>query len=86
MNDDVEVFYTNSIPGELRSRWFSEFKRAVSSGGLRYSFGMGFVDFVVQNSSGKWMDPILILYRTAPLKLVFVVQVLKKIALPCGAS
>ena len=41
---------------------------------------------VVQNLSGYWMDPISILYQTAPLKLVFFAQVLKKIALPCGAS
>ena len=47
---------------------------------------LGFVDFVVPNLRVKWMDPILILYRTAPLKLVFFVQILEKIALPCGAS
>ena len=46
---------------------------------------MGFVGIVVQNLSGYWMDLISILYQTAPLKLVFFVQVLKKIALPCGA-
>ena len=84
MNDDVEEFYSNSIPNKLRcTSWF---KKEVSSGGFRYSFGIGFVDFVVQNLSGRWMDPILILYQSAPLKLVFFVQVLKKIALPCGAS
>ena len=32
------------------------------------------------------MHPISIMYQTAPFKLVFFVQVLKKIALPCGAS
>ena len=41
---------------------------------------------VVQNLSGYWMDPMSILYQTAPLKLVVFVRVLKKIELPCGAS
>ena len=51
-----------------------------------YSFGIGFVDFVVQNLSCYWVDPISVLSQTAPLKLVFIVRILKKIALPCEAS
>ena len=80
----IPILYQTS-PGVLRSGQFSGFNRAVLSGGLRYSFGIGFVVFVVPNLSVKWMDPVLILYRTAPLKLVVFVQILKKIALPCGA-
>ena len=51
--------------------------------------GIGLVrirGIVVRNLNGYWRDPTLILYQSAPLKIVFFVQVLKKIALPCGAS
>ena len=67
----IPILYQTS-PGVLRSRWLlsSGFKRAVLSGGLRHSFGIGFVDFVVPNLSVAWMDPILILYQNALLKLV----------------
>ena len=85
MKDDVKGFYTNSIQNESRW-WYCGFKRAVFSGGLRYSFGIGFLDLVVPNLSAEWMDPILVPYRTAPLKLVLLVQILKKIALLCAAS
>ena len=81
----IPTLYPSS-PGVLCSRCFSGLKRAVFSGGFKCSFDIRFVDFVVQDLSGYWMDPIPILYQTAPLKLVFFVQILKKVAFPCGAS
>ena len=73
MNDDVEGFYTNPIPDELRKRWPSGLKREVFGGGFQYRIGIGFVGIFVQNPSGYWMDPIPILYQTVPLKVVFFV-------------
>ena len=75
MHDDVECFYTNSIPNESRCSSFEVVvivwaQKGGIEGGLRHSFGIGFVDFVVPNLSVAWMDPILILYRNALLKLV----------------
>ena len=52
---------------------------AIFGGGFRDRIGLGFVDFIVQNLSGYWMDPIPILYQTALLELVFFLQVLKKL-------
>ena len=82
----IPILYIKRVPVYFVRAGFSWFKRGVSSGGFRYSFGIGFVDFVVQNLSGYWMDPISAINQIAPLKLVFIVRILKKIALPCGAS
>ena len=82
MNDDVEEFYTNSISNQSRCTSFEAVflgSSAIFGGGFRYRIGLGFVDFVVQNLSGYWMDPIPILCQIAPLELVFFVQVLKKL-------
>ena len=78
----MPILYQNS-PGVLCSRWFSGLKTAAFGRGFRYRIGIGFVAIVVQNLSGYWMDPIPIPYQTALLKLVFLVQILRKIALTC---
>ena len=78
-------FYTKRVPvyfvqgGFLGSQGWYQRRSPV------YSFGIGFVDFVVPSLSADWMDPIPILYQSALLKLVLLVQILK-IALPRGAS
>ena len=74
MNDDVEESYINSTSNESRCTSLEVVFRAVRSGGFRYSFGIGFVRIIVQHLSGS------------PLKLVFFVQILKNVALPCGPS
>ena len=89
MNDDVEEFYTISISNQS---WCTSFEVVfwAQEGNFwrsfRYRIGIEFVGIVVQNLSSYWMDPISILYQTAPLKLVFFIQVLKKIALPHETS
>ena len=80
MKDDVEEFYTNSISNQ--SRCTSRFSGLKGVGYLAEVSGIGLVSGYI----GYWMDPLPILYQTALLKLVFFVQVLKKIALPFGAS
>ena len=74
INDDVDGFIcTNSIPNGSRCTSFEAVflvPKGGISGGLRYSFGIGFVDFVVPSLSADWMDPIPILYQSALLKLV----------------
>ena len=55
----LPILYRTS-PGVLRSRWVSGFTRAVLSGGLPLSSGIGFVHSVVQKLSIKWIDSILL--------------------------
>ena len=89
MNDDVEEFYTISISNQSPCTSFEVVFWAQEGNiwrSFRYRIGIGFVGIVVQNLSSYWMDPISILYQTVPLKLVFFIQVLKKIALPREAS
>ena len=70
MNNDVEGLYTNPISNERRSRWLSGLKKEDFGGAFRYRIGIGFVGIVVQNLIVYGMDPLSILYQTAPLKVV----------------
>ena len=86
LNNDVEEFYINSISHQSRCTSF-EVVFSAQEGGIWRSFGIGFVGIVIQNLNAYWIDPIPILYQTAPLKLVFFVPFfLQKIALPCRAT
>ena len=50
MNDDVEGFYTNSIPNQSRCTSFEVVVLAQESGALRYRFGIGYRGLVPNGS------------------------------------
>ena len=81
MNDDVEEILTNFISNQSRCTSF-ELVFWAQRGDVWRRFpdriGIRYVGIAVENLNGYWMGPTPILYRIAPHKLVFVVQILKK--------